>query len=105
RLRALDSDALPGLVGVGVGVRPAGAEAAAPREGAAAQAPGGDTGAPRGRATGSATGSPAPFAPASDSSIRCTSRAPADSDASSTARRSTSVTPEGAHMISRGGGG
>ena len=54
------------------------------------------------RPTGSAIGSPAPIAAASDSSIRCTSRAPADSDASSTARRSTSVTPDGAHMTSRG---
>jgi hypothetical protein len=42
------------------------------------------------------------MAAASDSSIRCTSRAPADREASSTARRSTSVTPEGAHMTSRG---
>ena len=54
------------------------------------------------RPTGSAIGSPAPIAAASDSSIRCTSRAPADSDASLTARRSTSVTPEGAHITSRG---
>ena len=54
------------------------------------------------RPTGSAIGSPAPIAAASDSSIRCTSRAPALRDASSTARRSTSVTPEGAHMTSRG---
>jgi hypothetical protein len=54
------------------------------------------------RPTGSAIGSPAPIAAARDSSIRCTSRAPADNDASSTARRSTSVTPEGAHMTSRG---
>ena len=54
------------------------------------------------RPTGSAIGRPAPIAAASDSSIRWTSRAPALSDASSTARRSTSVTPEGAHMTSRG---
>ena len=54
------------------------------------------------RPTGSAIGSPAPIAAASDSSIRWTSRAPADSEASSTARRSTSVTPEGAHITSRG---
>ena len=54
------------------------------------------------RPTGSAIGRPAPIAAASDSSIRCTSRAPADSDASSTARRSTSVTPDGAHITSRG---
>ena len=52
--------------------------------------------------TGSAIGSPAPIAAASDSSIRCTSRAPALSEASSTARRSTSVTPDGAHITSRG---
>ena len=54
------------------------------------------------RPTGSAIGRPAPIAAASDSSIRCTSRAPAESDASSTARRSTSVTPDGAHITSRG---
>ena len=54
------------------------------------------------RPIGSAMSSPAPMAAASDSSMRWTSRAPADSEASSTARRSTSVTPDGAHMIRRG---
>ena len=46
--------------------------------------------------------SPAPIAAAIGSSIRCTRRAPAASEASSTARFSTSVTPDGAHTISRG---
>ena len=45
---------------------------------------------------------PAPIAAARDSSIRCTSRAPADKVASSTARRSTSVIPDGAQMTIRG---
>ena len=54
------------------------------------------------RPTGSSIGIPAPIAAAIGSSIRCTLRAPAASDASSTARFSTSVTPEGAQTISRG---
>ncbi len=45
---------------------------------------------------------PAPIAAASDSSIRWTSRAPALKVASSTARRSTSVIPEGAQITIRG---
>src|SRR3954471_19409385 len=54
------------------------------------------------RPTGSAIGTPAPIAAAIDSSMRCTCRAPADSAASSTARRSTSVMPDGAHTTRRG---
>jgi hypothetical protein len=54
------------------------------------------------RPTGSSIARPAPIAAAIGSSIRCTRRAPAASDASSTARFSTSVTPDGAHTISRG---
>src|SRR4051794_35262517 len=46
--------------------------------------------------------SPAPIAAAMGSSIRCTEREPAARDASSRARRSTSVIPDGAHIISRG---
>ena len=42
------------------------------------------------------------MAAASGSSIRCTERAPAAMEASVRARRSTSVMPEGAHMIRRG---
>ena len=42
------------------------------------------------------------MAAAIGSSIRWTRRAPAESDASITARFSTSVTPEGAHITSRG---
>ena len=53
-------------------------------------------------AVGSATGSPAPMAAAIGSSIRLTSRAPAARHASCTARCSTSVTPEGAHITTRG---
>ena len=51
---------------------------------------------------GSATGSPAPIAAAMGSSIRYAWRAPADSVASSTARFSTPVTPEGTHTTTRG---
>ena len=54
------------------------------------------------RPTGSAISRPAPIAAAIGSSIRWTRRAPAASDASSTARFSTSVTPDGAHTIRRG---
>src|SRR3954454_23919920 len=54
------------------------------------------------RPTGSAIGTPAPIAAAIDSSMRGTCRAPADSAASSTARRSTSVMPDGAHTTRRG---
>ena len=54
------------------------------------------------RPTGSPMSIPAPIAAASDSSIRWTSRAPAESVASSTARRSTSVIPDGAQMTMRG---
>ena len=54
------------------------------------------------RPTGSPMSIPAPIAAASDSSIRWTSRAPALSVASSTARRSTSVIPDGAQMTMRG---
>ena len=50
----------------------------------------------------SSTFSPAPIAAAIGSSISSTSRAPALRTASSTARRSTSVTPEGMHTIRRG---
>src|SRR5579884_1076995 len=46
---------------------------------------------------GSATGRPAPIAAAIGSSIRYALRAPADSVASSTARFSTPVTPDGTH--------
>ena len=48
------------------------------------------------------TGSPAPIAAAIGSSISTTSRAPACITASSTARRSTSVIPDGIHTITRG---
>ena len=51
---------------------------------------------------GSATGSPAPMAAAIGSSIRKALRAPADSVASSTARFSTPVTPEGTQTTTRG---
>src|SRR3954447_15680560 len=54
------------------------------------------------RPIGSAISSPAPIAAARDSSIRWTSRAPALRDASSIARRSTSVIPDGAHMTTVG---
>ena len=54
------------------------------------------------RPIGSSIATPAPIAAAIGSSIRCTWRAPAASAASSTARFSTSVTPEGAQTISRG---
>ena len=54
------------------------------------------------RPIGSSMATPAPMAAAIGSSMRCTRRAPAASDASSTARFSTSVTPEGAHTIRRG---
>ena len=50
----------------------------------------------------SVTGSPAPTAAAIGSSIRKTSRAPADSAASLTARRSTCVIPDGTAMMMRG---
>ena len=51
---------------------------------------------------GSATGSPAPIAAAIGSSIRYALRAPAFSVASSTARFSTPVTPDGTHTTTRG---
>ena len=51
---------------------------------------------------GSATGRPAPIAAAIGSSIRYAWRAPAESVASSTARFSTPVTPEGTHTTTRG---
>ena len=51
---------------------------------------------------GSPTGSPAPIAAAIGSSIRYAVRAPADRHASSTARFSTPVTPEGTHTTTRG---
>ena len=51
---------------------------------------------------GSATGSPAPIAAAIGSSIRYAWRAPAESVASSTARFSTPVTPEGTQTTTRG---
>ena len=54
------------------------------------------------RPIGSAISRPAPIAPASASSISSTERAPAECAASSSARRSTSVMPDGAHMITRG---
>ena len=54
------------------------------------------------RPIGSSIAIPAPIAAAIGSSIRCTRRAPAASEASSTARFSTSVTPDGAQTISRG---
>ena len=53
-------------------------------------------------ARGSPIASPAPIAAASDSSIRCTERAPAARHASISARCSTSVIPEGAQIITRG---
>ena len=52
--------------------------------------------------SGSATGSPAPIAAAIGSSIRYAWRAPADRQASSTARFSTPVTPEGTQTTTRG---
>ena len=51
---------------------------------------------------GSVIGSPAPIAAAIGSSIRYASRAPASIAASWTARRSTSVTPDGMPMTTRG---
>src|SRR6266536_2152575 len=51
---------------------------------------------------GSATGRPAPIAAAIGSSIRYAWRAPADSVASSTARFSTPVTPDGTQTTTRG---
>ncbi len=51
---------------------------------------------------GSLTGSPAPMAAAIGSSMMCTRRAPARCAASSTARRSTPVTPDGTHTTTRG---
>ena len=51
---------------------------------------------------GSETGSPAPIAAAIGSSIRNASRAPAFRVASSTARFSTPVTPEGTQTTTRG---
>ena len=51
---------------------------------------------------GSPTGRPAPMAAAMGSSIRSTLLDPACRAASSTARRSTSVTPEGMHTTIRG---
>ena len=51
---------------------------------------------------GSATGRPAPIAAAMGSSMRYAWRAPADRVASSTARFSTPVTPEGTHTTTRG---
>ena len=51
---------------------------------------------------GSPTGRPAPMAAAMGSSIRSTLLEPAWRAASSTARRSTSVTPEGMQMTIRG---
>ena len=53
-------------------------------------------------AIGSSIGSSAPIAAAIGSSISCTDRAPAPRHASTSARRSTSVMPEGAHITSRG---
>ena len=52
--------------------------------------------------TGSAVGSPAPMAAAIGSSITVTWRAPALAAAWRTARRSTSVTPDGTQMTTRG---
>jgi hypothetical protein len=54
------------------------------------------------RPIGSPIATPAPMAAAIGSSMRWTRRAPADSAASSTARRSTSVIPVGAHTTKRG---
>jgi hypothetical protein len=51
---------------------------------------------------GSATGSPAPIAAAMGSSMRYAWRAPAESVASSTARFSTPVTPDGTQTTTRG---
>ena len=51
---------------------------------------------------GSLTGNPAPMAAAMGSSIRYTSRAPADWADSRTARFSTSVIPEGTETMIRG---
>ena len=53
---------------------------------------------------GSFTGSPAPIAAAIGSSTSRHQRAPAESAASWTARFSTSVTPDGIPMITRGRG-
>ena len=52
--------------------------------------------------TGSSIARPAPIAAAMVSSIRFTRRAPADSEASTIARFSTSVMPDGAHITTRG---
>src|SRR6185312_12150830 len=54
------------------------------------------------RPTGSPMATPAPMAAAMGSSMSCTRRAPAERAASSTARRSTSVMPDGAQTTSRG---
>ena len=51
---------------------------------------------------GSATGKPAPMAAAIGSSMRVAQRAPAEYVASSTARFSTPVTPEGTQITTRG---
>ena len=51
---------------------------------------------------GSPTGRPAPIAAAMGSSIKYAWRAPADRHASSTARFSTPVTPDGTHTTTRG---
>ena len=51
---------------------------------------------------GSATGRPAPIAAAMGSSISSVQRAPACRTASSTARFSTPVTPEGTQITTRG---
>ncbi len=53
---------------------------------------------------GSFTGSPAPIAAAIGSSTRRAHRAPAETAASCTARFSTSVTPDGMPMTTRGRG-
>src|SRR5680860_1919473 len=53
-------------------------------------------------ALGASMGRPAPIAAARGSSIRCTERAPAATQASVSARRSTPVIPDGAHIITRG---
>ena len=52
--------------------------------------------------TGSPTGSPVPIAAAIGSAMRSASRAPASWAASSTARRSSGVRPEGTQTITRG---
>ena len=53
-------------------------------------------------AEGSATGRSEPIAAASGSSISATADAPAADEASTSARRSTSVMPDGAHSTRRG---